>query len=390
MRDLIPVEYIVRNQQLGNSSCRGGRGVQQNLAAGPGDLSDSATPGVTLGARELRDDGRLRTYTAACGICFYDGQRIPRRPSECFSSQSPRETSSEDWSSAMAFAPTAKRFYPAEREFLASTDERFRPVSARVGPRRRAVPSPTSTTESPRHGVHGPVALRPDRRTGNWIKATTSAGSANRREGTPHPPLAARLQNASSSDLVATLSDPDGWHRRTAQRLLVERADTNSIPSLRDKVREADPIASPSAVDPGGPGRLDPALFGPPWDPRLIASGPAAVDSASGEGSGGSLELVSVRRGHKSRVRLQVALTAGTFRIRRHSGAHEGIDPKTTAWNFRAAVISDSKDSRFGIPCPPGYFDRNPTCWRSSDDHPPRAIHPRRGQPNRSRNSSAS
>jgi hypothetical protein len=35
------------------------------------------TPAVTLGALELRDDGRLRTYTIVSGTCFYDGDQFP-------------------------------------------------------------------------------------------------------------------------------------------------------------------------------------------------------------------------------------------------------------------------------------------------------------------------
>ncbi len=42
-----------------------------------------------------------------------------------------------------------------------------------------------------------------------------------------------RLDKATTAELVATLENPNGWHRDTASRLLYERQDKSAIPTLR-------------------------------------------------------------------------------------------------------------------------------------------------------------
>lgn len=342
--DLIPVEYIVRNQRLREFVLSGENwGVQQNLAAGAEEIFPiRPTPGVTLGARELRDDGRLRTYTAACGICFYDGQQFPPDAHRNVFVPEPAGNLVGRLVLSDGVAPTAKRFYPAEREFLASTDERFRPVSARVGP------DGALYLADLYHGILEHTVFMVPWLSGQIANRKLDQGNdlgriwrivAKERPIHRSPP---RLQNASSSDLVATLSDPNGWHRRTAQRLLVERADTNSIPSLRDKVREADPIASLRALwTLEGLAALDPATLQAALgsqDDRVRA---AAVRLCEREGSGGSLELVSKFAADTSpRVRLQVALTAGTFRDPAVIPVLMKVLSQNDGPEFRAAVIS--------------------------------------------------
>ena len=53
--------------------------------------------------------------------------------------------------------------------------------------------------------------------------------------GTPHArrPAAPALSKATPQQLVQTLSNPKGWWRDTAQRLLVERGDTTVAPALK-------------------------------------------------------------------------------------------------------------------------------------------------------------
>ena len=46
-------------------------------------------------------------------------------------------------------------------------------------------------------------------------------------------PAAPALSKATSAQLVQTLSNPKGWWRDTAQRVLVERGDTSVAPALK-------------------------------------------------------------------------------------------------------------------------------------------------------------
>jgi hypothetical protein len=71
-----------------------------------------------------------------------------------------------------------------------------------------------------------------------------------------------RLDKMSASELVASLDNPNGWQRDTAQRLLVERQDKQSVKPLeRLMVKSANPkarIQALCALDGIGGGRGDP------------------------------------------------------------------------------------------------------------------------------------
>ncbi|MBL9173123.1 MAG: HEAT repeat domain-containing protein [Verrucomicrobiales bacterium] len=342
--DLIPAEYAVRNPHLREFAFADGNpGVTRNLAAGAGEIYPiRPTPGVRLGARELREDGRLRTYTAACGLCYYDGNQFPPDAQRNVFVPEPAGNLVGRLVLGDGVAPTAKRFYPEEREFLASTDERFRPVCARVGP------DGALYVADLYHGIlEHTISMVPwltrqiaERKLdqGNDLGRLWRVVATGRpiHRDTPH------LGTATPAELVATLSHPNGWHRRTAQRLLVERASAGALPLLRAQVRPSDPITALhslwtleglAALDAAS---LQAALESP--DDRVRAAG---IRLCEREGGGGSLQLVSKYAMDPSpRVRLQVALTAGTFRdpavfpvLRRVLSQNDGPE-------FRMAVLS--------------------------------------------------
>jgi mono/diheme cytochrome c family protein/glucose/arabinose dehydrogenase len=128
---------------------------------------------------------------------------------------------------------TAKNGY-AQGEFLASSDERFRPVSLFDGPdgylyvvdmyrgvvQAGGIWSAYLTDYIKAHDMELPVG-----RGRIW---RVVYGNATTRR--PAPPA---LSRASSAQLVQTLSNPKGWWRDTAQRLLVERGDATVAPALK-------------------------------------------------------------------------------------------------------------------------------------------------------------
>jgi putative membrane-bound dehydrogenase-like protein len=57
------------------------------------------------------------------------------------------------------------------------------------------------------------------------------------------------LADASTEELVKTLSHPNGWHRDTAQRLLYERQDKASVPMLEKALSGNNPIAKLHAMN---------------------------------------------------------------------------------------------------------------------------------------------
>ena len=62
------------------------------------------------------------------------------------------------------------------------------------------------------------------------------------RQGDLKPNLGA----ASSAELVKQLANPNGWHRQTAHRLLLERQDRSVIPALQDDGRQRHDFARSS------------------------------------------------------------------------------------------------------------------------------------------------
>jgi putative membrane-bound dehydrogenase-like protein len=106
----------------------------------------------------------------------------------------------------------------ADCEFLASTDNWFRPVHLSVGPE-----GAIYVLDFYREVIETPLSLPND------IKARLNLESRQRGriwrivpEGHKHAPLA-RLDRATTAELVAALDDPIAWKRYTAQRLLLER-----------------------------------------------------------------------------------------------------------------------------------------------------------------------
>ncbi|MEP6917308.1 MAG: PQQ-dependent sugar dehydrogenase, partial [Acidobacteriota bacterium] len=122
----------------------------------------------------------------------------------------------------------------AQGEFLASSDERFRPVSLFDGPdgnlyvvdmyrgvvQAGGIWSTYLTDYIKGHDMELPVGK------GRIWRVVYGNTPARR----PVPPA---LSKATPGQLVQTLSNPRGWWRDTAQRLLVERGDASVAPALK-------------------------------------------------------------------------------------------------------------------------------------------------------------
>ena len=115
------------------------------------------------------------------------------------------------------------------REFLASTDNWFRPVNLVNGPDgclyladmyREVIEDPSA--------IPGEILEHVDYYTGQDMgRIYRIVPNAFAREEVP------RLGEASASELVDTLVHEDGWWRSTAQRLLFERRAVDAAPALR-------------------------------------------------------------------------------------------------------------------------------------------------------------
>ena len=121
-------------------------------------------------------------------------------------------------------------------EFLASTDNWFRPVNFTNTPEgtllildmyRETIEHPVSIPEP----IKKHLDLTSGRDRGRLYALVYSPEQAPRRNRT-------KPGSSSVAELVTLLADPDAWWRETAQRLLFERQDRSALSLLRAMVRE--------------------------------------------------------------------------------------------------------------------------------------------------------
>ncbi len=114
-----------------------------------------------------------------------------------------------------------------DREFLASTDNWFRPVCLTIGP-----DGALYVADFYREAIETPLSLPED------IKRQVNVETCGRgriwrisRNGhKPSPPT--QIGRLTPGDLVASLESPNPWRRLTAQRLIVERQSKEAMPLL--------------------------------------------------------------------------------------------------------------------------------------------------------------
>jgi len=237
--DLVPTSYYARNASLIRT-----RGSDEFLGASEEALNTvwpvRPTRGVNRGYQDgiLRADGTLAAFTSACAPTVYRGDRLP---SELYGNVFVAEPAGNLVSRIIVeddgHTLRGRQAY-ARGEFIASTDERFRPVYL------SSAPDGTLYVVDMYRGVvqhRGFITeyLR-DQILSRHLEQPIAHGRIYRvvHDGTKRdvrPPLA----SATTTKLVELLSDPNGWWRDTAQRLLVERGDRAAVEPLRALVTNA-------------------------------------------------------------------------------------------------------------------------------------------------------
>ncbi|MAB81205.1 MAG: dehydrogenase [Planctomycetes bacterium] len=241
--DLFASHYAVRNPNHGRAG-----GVNVRVAHDFDVFPIRMTPGVNRGymAGVLRDDFKLARFTAACSPLIYRGDLLP----------------DEYRGDAFVCEPAAnlvKRFRIEEEgltltahgvdeggEFLASSDERFRPVHLMDGPdgalyvvdmyrgiiQHRIFVTSFLRKQILERGLEEPVGL-------GRIWRIVPAAKIERRARRP-------LSELTWTDLIARLSSANGWARDGAQRLIVEEGEgsQDAFELLSEAVRKADSEAA--------------------------------------------------------------------------------------------------------------------------------------------------
>jgi mono/diheme cytochrome c family protein/glucose/arabinose dehydrogenase len=232
--DLVPTMYYARNPNLVRT-----RGSYDRLATGNEDLNIvwpvRPNPGTNRAYQTGIDraDGTLFKFTSVCAPLVYRGDRLP---SELYGNVFVAEPAANLVGRIVleqdARGPTARKAY-ARGEFLASTDERFRPVYITNAPDgtmyiadmyRGIIEHRISITEYLRDQI---LERKLNTSTGYGRIYRVMHDSSARDLRPPFP-----ASGASSVQLIAALSHPNGWWRDTAQRLLVERNDKSIGPAI--------------------------------------------------------------------------------------------------------------------------------------------------------------
>jgi mono/diheme cytochrome c family protein len=230
--DLVPTPYYARHPGLLRT-----RGSYE-FAGDQTELNRTfpvrPNRGVNRGYQDgtLRADGTLARYSGVNAPTVYRGDRLPADlAGNVFLAEPTGNLVSRVILDDNGRTITGRKAYE-NAEFLASTDERFRPVYL------SSAPDGTLYIVDMYHGIiqhRGYITeyLR-DQILSRKLEAPIRVGRIFRvmHETTQRGPRP-NLSQASAAALVETLSHPNGWWRDTAQRLLVERNDPSVVASLK-------------------------------------------------------------------------------------------------------------------------------------------------------------
>ncbi|MBL8761774.1 MAG: hypothetical protein JNL50_10775 [Phycisphaerae bacterium] len=241
--DLLPKHYFARNRQQSREGV-----IYELVQPDPTVWPIRQTIGVNRGYQPniLRADGRLAKHTAACApvICrehafgpMFLGNAFVCEPAAYLVK---RHTLEDQGGVIVAHHATPGR------EFLASLDERFRPVNSCVGPDgsiyiadmyRGVIQHKTYLTDYLKgyikaHNLETPLNC------GRIWRIRRDA-----RENSPRP-APVKFSELSTPQAASYLKSPDGWWRDMAQTVLVDRADAQAADETRRVFENSqDPLA---------------------------------------------------------------------------------------------------------------------------------------------------
>jgi putative membrane-bound dehydrogenase-like protein len=244
---------------------------------------------------------------------------------------------------------TAKRG-EEDAEFLASTDNWFRPVWLTIGPE-----GALYVLDFYREVIETPLSLPDD------IKKRFNLESRDRGriwrivpEGFKQPPRV-NLAKATGGELVEVLKDANLWKRLTAQRLLMERQDRSTIDVLRKLAGdEAQPLGRVHALwTLHGMKALDVALVGPALkakEPGVREQGLRLAEEFVPASYALTESILALAYDADPHVRFQFALSVGALPSDQAGPALAALLKRSDndAW-MHSAILSSAKDAAAAI-----------------------------------------
>lgn len=231
--DLVPPNYLSRNPNHTPTS-----GIDHGLTLDRRVYPIRDNPAVNRGyiPGTLDEEGRLLEFTAACSPLFYRGDALPEAfygnvfVCEPSGNLIKRNVVVSDGWDLGAYDP-----HPGQ-EFLASFDERFRPVFLASGPD-GALYVADMYRGLIQHGPHVTPYLREQTLLRKLVLPIHRGRIWRISSEDWKRPATIPMSTAPGTQLVEWLSDRNGWRRDMAQMLLVSRGDTTLARELEDVVR---------------------------------------------------------------------------------------------------------------------------------------------------------
>ena len=232
--DLLPAAAFARNPLLREATAVNSKIIKEQSV-----YPSHPTPGVNRGydTKTLRPDGTLANATSTCGAAIYRGDAFPAEfRGNAFIPEPSSNLVKRVIITEKDGVLTGANAYE-EKEFLTSTDERFRPVMTANGPDgalyvvdlyRGMLQHPAFLTHYLAANIKARKLETPVNQGRIW-RIVRDDRSAPKSTKIPSD-VAARTK---------LLTHPNGWVRDTAQRLLVESADAAAAAPLRALLADA-------------------------------------------------------------------------------------------------------------------------------------------------------
>lgn len=237
---VLPRHYLARNPHLAARS-------PLNDVAESGDTvpvfrRSPPEPWRVMNARRLANDATLASprsesvaagyMTSAAGLTVYRGSVYPKELyGTIFLGEVAGNLIHHQVLKPNGVTFTSKRSEEG-KEFLASTDNWFRPVNF--------VNAPDGTlhvVDMYRETIEHPWSIPDDIKAQLDLESGRDRGRIYRLAPTGFaPPQPPQLGNATSLKLVELMLNPNSWWRDTAHRLLLERQDASVVPALRKQL----------------------------------------------------------------------------------------------------------------------------------------------------------
>lgn len=233
--DLVPPNTLSRNPNHEPST-----GIDHGLTIDRKIFPIRTNPAINRGyiPGTLNEEGRLIEFTSACSPFVYRGAGLPESyQGNAFVCEPTGNLIKRNVVQGNGFNLSAYDPNPG-REFLASSDERFRPVALTSGPDgalyiadmyRGIVQHGAYMTPYLREQILERKLDRPVRKGRIWRISSVDAPNS----------VVSTMADLSPADCISYLSHEDGWYRDMAQRILVEEKSKETIPLIEKLVKES-------------------------------------------------------------------------------------------------------------------------------------------------------